>query len=46
MGGLLALAGEDGISTVSPGDGDIQFGQMKMDQRSGVANTVNTFFFL
>ncbi|XP_001606822.2 WD repeat-containing protein 19 isoform X1 [Nasonia vitripennis] len=54
MEGLLALAGEDKILTVSTSDGDtrreielhgdpsdIQFSEMKMDQRVGGENTVS-----
>ena len=56
MEGLLALAGEDRLLTVSTTDGDtrreielhgepsdIQFSEMKMDQRVGGENTVNIF---
>ncbi|XP_043289722.1 WD repeat-containing protein 19 isoform X2 [Venturia canescens] len=52
--GLLALAGEDRVLTVSTGDGDtrreiplqgdpydIQFSEMKMDQRAGGESTVS-----
>lgn len=54
MEGLLALASEDKVLTVSTSDGDtrreielhgdpsnIQFSEMKMDQRAGGENTVN-----
>jgi WD repeat-containing protein 19 len=58
MEGLLALAGEDKILTVSTSNGDtcreielhgepseIQFSEMKMDQRVGGENTVNMLLF-